>query len=646
LAIRERKNWSHFVYQHRRAKIVFGLFAGDGLAMSTVFYFLQNHAVRPCGAARGSSPWLGGKLTGSLFVCLVAVLAGGCGPRPEVPRAATVEKPQEVAPAGPRNAKIPFFEERTESPRPPRDDDWFQDVTQAAGIEFTYRDGQEAGFYQLVENLGGCAGMLDYDKDGDIDLFFTGGGSMSGPPIQISGRPAVLYRNDGNLQFTDVTQQAGVAGGEFYSHGCAVGDFDRDGWPDLFVAGFQGCTLYRNNQQGGFEDVTAASGLVADRWCVTGAWLDVDNDGWLDLYVITYCDWLPDHTRRCLNDQELRDICGPSLFPGGRDYLWRNTGDGRFEDVTEQAGLHEHSRALGVVAADMNEDGWMDIFVANDVQENHFYRGGPEFPLEEEALFSGVAYSAAGEREGSMGVDVGDFDGDGRLDLWYTNYSNQDNSLMNNFDASGFLSVSAHTGIVGRSRMWVGFGTGFADFDSDGWLDLFVANGHVSYERLDSPYRQPAQLFHNQAGKRFVEVSEQGGPYFSIDHVGRGAAVGDLDNDGGLDLVISHQNEPVVVLQNRRPARHWVSVLLRGTTSNPDAIGAKVTASFGDRQLVRWIRGGGGYASSFDPRILFPTVDDAPLSVTVRWPNGDSEVFPELAQRKTHTLVEGTGDPP
>jgi len=546
----------------------------------------------------------------------------------------------------PRNAKIPFYEKSTETPRLPRDDDWFEDVTQAAGIDFTYRDGQETGFYQLIENLGGGVGMLDFDKDGDIDLFLTGGGSLSGPPIQITGRPSALYRNDGGLRFTDVTAEVGVRGGDFYSHGCAVADFDRDGWQDIYVAGFHGGSLYRNNQQGGFEDVTAASGLVADRWCVTGVWLDIDNDSWLDLYVITYCDWLPDHTERCLNDQELRDICGPSLYPGARDYLWRNKGDGTFEDITDRAGLVPHSRALGVVSADFNEDGWMDIFVANDVQENLFYCGRAELPLEEMGLISGVAYSPMGEREGSMGVDVGDFNGDGHLDLWYANYSNQDNSLMSNFGATGLQNVSSPCGMEGASRMWVGFGTGFADFDSDGWLDLFVANGHVSYERLDSPYRQPPQLFHNQAGKRFVDASKQGGPYHSVTHVGRGAAVGDLDNDGGPDLVISHQNEPVVVLRNRHPAKHWVSVLLRGEKCNRDAIGAKVTAPFGDRVLARWIRGGGGYASTFDPRILFPAVDDAPVTVTVKWPHGDTEVFPDLAQGKTHELVEGTGQKP
>ncbi len=608
-------------------------------------YYRQS-STRPSCQARGEKrTWLGWKLVAGALVAFLAVAAGGCKPAQAPPQAHEAVSPQAKADA-PRDARIPYFDERTESPRPPRADDWFEDITQTAGIDFTYRDGQEAGFYQLVENLGGCVGMLDFDKDGDIDLFMTGGGSLSGPPIKIEGRPSAFYRNDGNLRFTDVTKEVGVQGGGYYTHGCAVGDFDRDGWSDLYVAGFHGCSLYRNNQQGGFDDVTASSGLIADRWCVTGAWLDYDNDGWLDLYVITYCDWLPNHTRRCINDQDLRDICGPSLFPGDRDYLWRNQGDGTFVDVMDKAGLHEGGRGLGVVAADMDEDGWMDIFVANDVQENHLYKGGPDLPLEQVGLISGVAYSTSGAREGSMGVDVGDFDGDGRLDLWYTNYSNQDNSLMRSFDAMGFLGASSPAGLMGASTMWVGFGTGFADFDSDGWLDLFVANGHVSYERLDSRYRQPTQLFHSQAGKRFVDVSDQGGPYFSIDHVGRGAAVGDLDNDGGLDLVISHQNDPVVVLRNRLPAKNWVSVRLRGEKSNTDGIGAKVTARYGDRQLVRWIRGGGGYVSAFDPRILFPAVDDAPVSVTVKWPGGEVELFPDLVQGKTHELIEGTGQAP
>ncbi|MCH5373652.1 MAG: VCBS repeat-containing protein, partial [Planctomycetes bacterium] len=386
--------------------------------------------------------------------CLVcfAVFLSACGrlahDRPDVGSDGKPAQPPagESAQAEPPNARIPFFHKPTAKPREERSDDWFEDVTAQAGVDFTYRDGQEAGFYQLLENLGGGVAMFDYDHDGDIDLFMTGGGLLTGPPIEISGLPSVLYRNDGNGRFTNVTAEAGVAGGSFYSHGCTVGDFDRDGWDDLFVAGFHGCRLYKNNQHGGFDDATETAGLRIDRWAVTGACVDIDNDGWLDLYVITYCDWLPDHRRRCLNDQQIRDICGPSLFPGARDYLWRNRGDGTFEDITDAAGLEERSRALGVVAVDMDEDGWMDIYVANDVQENHLYQGGQELPLKSVGLLSGVAFSEHGERQGSMGVDIGDFDGDGLIDVWYTNYSNQDNSLMRNVNELGFVGVSSVTG--------------------------------------------------------------------------------------------------------------------------------------------------------------------------------------------------------
>ncbi len=588
-------------------------------------------------------------------MALGVLLWMGCGgldqePPPTGEVARPSDRPADAPEASePPDAAIPFFNKPERVPREPEPEDWFEEVTEQLGIDFTYRDGQEAGFYQLLENLGGGVAIFDYDQDGKMDLFFTGGGRLTGPPIQVHGRPSVLYRNEGDGRFRDVTEEAGVAGGDLYTHGVTVGDFDRDGWPDLFVAGFQGAQLLRNNQQGGFEDVTEQAGLHIDRWAVTGAWVDINNNGWLDLYVITYCDWEPDHRRRCLNDQQFRDICGPSLFPGARDYLFRNRGDGTFEDITDQAGLEPRARALGVVVADFDRSGWMDIYVANDVQDNHLYRCGPDLPLESVGLMAGIAYSEDGEREGSMGVDIGDFDGDGQIDLFYTNYANQDNSLRRNVGQPGepgFLGVSSVTGKFGVSRPWVGFGTAFADFNSNGWLDLFVANGHVAYERLDSPYYQPAQMFRNEGGQRFVEVSEEVAPYFTVPHVGRGAAIGDLFNDGGMDLVIVHQNDPVVVLRNRQPPEHWVRVLLRGVDSNPDGIGAEVSAEFGERRLHFWVRGGGGYLSYFDPRIVFPAVDDQPVDVTVTWPLGRTEVFPGLTQGQTHELVEGMGRQP
>lgn len=543
-------------------------------------------------------------------------------------------------------APLPSEHQRNQKARALRPDDWFDDYTERAGVRFAYRDGNEARWYTLLETVGGGAALFDFDRDGDLDLFLVGGGEFLEKPQRIAGRPCALYRNDGDWRFTDVSAAAGVADTGFYSHGATVGDFDRDGFPDLFVTGLGGVRLYRNRHDGTFEDVTKTSRLDCPGWNTAAAWADVDRDGWLDLFVVTYANWELTKPEVCTQEHPLgkvRDACAPTRFPGARDSLWRNRGNGTFEDVSAAAGLSSERRGMGIVAADFDEDGWIDFYVANDVHENDLYFGGPQLPLVESAVLAGAAFSASGEREGSMGVDVGDADGDGRADLFYTNFAGQDDSLLQQFDNRGFLNVSDRYGLAAPTRKWVGFGAGFVDFDSDGWLDLFVANGHVLYAPQGNSYFQPAQLFRNQAGKRFTEVTGSGGPYFSIPHAGRGAAVGDLDNDGAPDLVIVHQNDPVSLLRNQLPAGRWVRVELRGVKSNTDAVGAKVTAPFGERTLTRYVRGGGGYLSYFDPRVLLPAAGDEPLDVTVVWPSGEREVFTGLDQRKTHELVEGTG---
>jgi len=526
-----------------------------------------------------------------------------------------------------------------------RESDWFEDVTATSNLSFAYHDGSEAGFYELIETIGGGVALLDYDRDGDLDVFLTGGGSLVGPPIEMRGRRCALFRNDGSWRFTDVTEQAFLADASLYTHGASVADLDADGFADLLVAGYEGLRLYRNRQDGTFADVTETSNLRSPVWNVTASFGDVDRDGLADLFLVTYADAPPDHRRRCPNDQNLRDACGPTLFEGVRDSLWHSLGDGTFEDVTSAAGLELAHRGLGVVSLDLNEDGWLDYFVVNDVNENELYMGGPNYALREIGQVAGVAYSATGEREGSMGVDAGDFDGDGEPDLFYANFSSQDNTLLRKVSEDGFLNVTTVTGLTGPSRRWVGFGTGFVDFDGDGWLDLFVNNGHVNYERRDAPYFQPAQLFRNDEGQRYVEISDQGGPYFSVPHAGRGAAAGDLDNDGAPDLVVSHQNDPVTLLRNRLTSPHWLRVELVGTRSERDAIGAKVMIPNGDRVLTRWIRGGGGYLSVFDPRILVPLAQHQPTEVAVRWPSGSVERFASLQPNRNHVLVEGRGQP-
>ncbi|WP_166822981.1 CRTAC1 family protein [Thalassoroseus pseudoceratinae] len=587
-------------------------------------------------------------------VSLVMVIVAGCSPdnTPDSDRKVQTASHAETPVAEDiRNAPLPHTFDKRAEPRPARETDWFEDKTASSGIDFAYRDGNEAGFYTLLETVGGGVGMIDYDQDGDLDLYFTGGGMLNGPPLTVQGRQPALFRNDGNWKFTDVTQSVGLNESDqqhrVYTHGVAVGDYNNDGLPDLAVTGYGKCRLFRNENGSQFVDVSEEAGIVGNRWYTAAAWLDMDQDGDLDLYAATYCKWTPkDHiecTQPTADGGKIREPCAPSQYPGDRDSLWQNHGDGTFEDVAETAGLTESHRGLGVLTADFDQDGRTDIFVANDVDQNDLYFGNGDGTFTNEALRSGVAFSPTGMAEGSMGVEAGDVDGDGLIDLFYTNFVGQDNSLYRSAGDRIFLNAADRFGILGISRLWVGFGTALCDFDGDGWQDLFVANGHVFYGSKNSPYYQPQQLLQNQNGKRFENISNVGGPYFSVRRAARGTAAGDLDNDGDFDLVVVHQNEPPALLQNRKSNQHWVRLQLHGTESNRDAIGTRVSIVYNERTLTRWVRGGAGYLSSSDYRILFPRADETPATVTVHWPTGRHEQFSELAVNQTHELVEGRG---
>jgi hypothetical protein len=524
--------------------------------------------------------------------------------------------------------------------------DWFEDITEKAGVRFTYQNGRSAGLYTLLETVGGGVAMFDYDRDGDMDLFFPGGGSLSASPPATTGLPSGLFRNEGAGAFRDVTQETGLANAAIdYSHGCAVGDYDRDGYQDLFVTCYGRSRLYRNEEGRRFRDVTEETGVTIDAWSTAATWVDQDGDGWLDLYVAGYLDWKLDPQERCGDlEQGIRDVCVPQRYPPSRERLFRNQQGKRFTEVSQEAGLLDKSIGLGAVAADFNQDGHADLYVGNDVMRNYLYLGGSEGRWRETAILAGTAFNEYGAPEGSMGVDVGDFDGDADLDLFVANYQMEDNSLYRNEGNDYFSHATVSAGLAGACRPLVGFGTGFADFDSDGWLDLFVINGHVLYHTGVSSYEQPSFLFRNQHGV-FQDVSAETAPYFSAFHAGRGAAVGDLDNDGALDLVVVHQNHPVVILRNRRPPKHWLGVQLQGQKANIDAVGAVVTAEYDGRKLVRVVRGGGGYLSHFDSRIVVPRDDDAPASILVCWPGGALERFSELRGNQYRQLVEGHGEP-
>lgn len=526
-------------------------------------------------------------------------------------------------------------------------DDWFEDVTTTSGVRFTYRNGREAGRYFMIESFGGGVGAVDFDRDDDMDLFITGGGPISSAEsgdhaAKIGGYPSALWRNGGDLTFTDATADCGLAQAADYSQGCAVVDFDTDGFPDLFVCCYGRSRLYQNRGDGTYLESTGWCATTQNQWHTAATFADFDRDGNPDLFIARYADWTPDKDVKC-DKKGVRDLCGPSSYPGTICLVMHSNGDGTFTDWSDQFGLQGNVHGLAVVAGDLNLDGFVDFYVASDVTPNQLYLGAASLPLAESAATAGVAVNEWGQAEGSMGVDVADYDGDGRPDIFVTNFELEDNALYHNEGNGLFLHASAAAGLSGVSRMRVGFGTSLADFDGDGWPDLFVLNGNPIYQVAETPFKQPSQLFRNVGG-RFSERSGEGGTFFREVHSGRGNAVVDLDNDGALDLVVVPMNDPVRLLRNRRPPRNYVRIQLRALDGEADATGAWVTTDYEGRKLVQYAVRGTGFFSQSDTRMIFPTsADKLTAAVTVHWPGRGAEVFRDLAAKASHVLIEGRG---
>ncbi len=546
--------------------------------------------------------------------------------------------------------------------------DYFRDVTADSGVDFTYHNGQEAGQLTILETLGGGVALIDYDRDGLLDVFLTGGGGFAGPDNhEIKGLPCKLYKNLGGWKFRDVTAEVGLDKISFYSHGAAVADYDRDGWPDLLVTGWGRLALLRNVPDpatpGGrrFEEVTERAGLTDRLWSTSAAWGDLDGDGWPDLYVCHYVNWSFANNPACLSRPNVRDTCPPGRFEALPHVLYRNNGDGTFTDVSEKAGLYqgksrEYGKGLGVLIADLDDDGRPDVYVANDQTQNLLYlnRGGMRF--EEEAMRRGVARDDQGRGNASMGVDAADYDGSGHLSLFVTNFRNELHSLFRNRGGAHFTYASKTAGLAAFGSDTVSWGTGFVDVDLDGAEDLVFVSGHVfQHPAPPDEVRQRAFLLRNLRTPadrphqvRFADVSSAGGPYFREKHGGRGLAVGDLDNDGRPDLVISHLNEPVVLLRNTSgEGCGWLGVELEGR-GHRDLVGAKLTLEAGDRRLVRAVKGGGSYCSSGDRRVLFglgPGAGPAECRLSVRWPGGPVQTWDGLATGRYWRLREGESAP-
>ncbi|WP_020470889.1 CRTAC1 family protein [Zavarzinella formosa] len=535
----------------------------------------------------------------------------------------------------------------------------FEDVTPGSGVVFTCRNGEEANRYTILESLGCGVAVLDYDGDGRLDLFFPGGGYFEGDSApQIRGLPGKLYRNLGNWKFADVTAQAGLDGPVFYSHGATAGDYDRDGFPDLLVTGWNRTVLYHNVSDGNggrrFEDVSEKAGLTDTRWATSAAWGDLDGDGFPDLYVCYYTDWSFANDPKCTGQgrDTTKDVCSPHQFGPLQHRLYRNKGDGTFADITATAPLRPDGKGLGVLITDLDADGRPDIYVANDGGDNFLYvnRGGMKF--EERGRATGCALDDTGLFNGSMGVDAADYDESGRPSVWVTNYQGELHALYRNLGPTGFRHDSQSAGVARLGRQFVGFGTGFVDFDNDGWEDLVISNGHVLRHPTGSTVKQRPVLLRNEQhdGRRqFREIPGKGGPYFRGQYGGRGLAVADLDDDGWPDLIITHQNEPVVLLRNVAGAtgttNNWLGISLAGRDRR-DVAGATVTLEVNGRKLTRFTHGGGSYLSTGDSRLRFGLGAASQVGrLTVRWPNGKEEQYDGLQPGRYWRITEGNPKP-
>jgi hypothetical protein len=520
----------------------------------------------------------------------------------------------------------------------------FTEVAEAAGVKFRHVAGRTPE-KNMIETMGSGVCFIDYDNDGDADLYFVQSGPVPGAPGPRPGN--VLYRNDGHGHFTDVTAEAGVAGSG-YGMGCAVGDFDNDGDEDLYVTNFGANLLYRNNGNGTFTEIGKKAGVASPLWSTSAAFADYDNDGKLDLFVANYVDFTMDNNKWCGDYQrKIRAYCHPDAYEGLPDILYHNNGDGTFTDVSRKAGLTERwGKGLGAVFSDLDDDGDLDLFVAKDSVPNALYRNNGDGTFTDITLDSGTGYSEDGKPEAGMGTDAGDYDGDGRFDLFVAHLSGEVNELYRNLGGLRFEVATYPAGIADVGVLWVGFGANFFDYDNDGDLDIYVANGHIidNIPQFNDSlsYAQRDFLYENVGGGKFKEVGRQHGAYFSQAFVGRGMALADIDNDGDLDIVVSNSDQRAVLLRNDGGnSRHYLRLRLIGTRSNRDGIGAKVRVTAGGKSQVEELRSGTSYLSQNELVLHFGLgAATRAEKVEIRWPSGRKQLLNDVAANQTLTVKE------
>jgi hypothetical protein len=521
------------------------------------------------------------------------------------------------------------------------------DVTATAGVQFRHNSGAYGGKL-LPETLGSGCAFLDYDADGWQDILLVNGMDWAGHKKRRS--TLRLYRNNRNGTFSDVTRSAGLDV-ELYGMGIAVGDWNNDGFPDLFVTCVGQSRLFRNTGKGTFVDVTRASGLDGRQAFSTSAlWVDFDRDGFLDLFVCNYVRWSVEHDVFCSLDGKQKSYCTPEAYRGETCWLFRNRGNGTFEDVTARCGIFDsNSKSLGVAMLDHDQDGWPDLFVANDTQPNRLYRNMRNGTFQDVAVQAGVAFSEDGKARAGMGVDAADFDNSGRPGLAVTNFDNEMIGLYRVQNPGLYQDVAIRAGVGAASRNTLGFGCVFADIDLDGTLDLVVANGHIDETvrsiRGNVGYAQPPHLFLNQGNGTFRDVASSAGGEFARPKVGRGLACGDFDRDGDVDLLLTTNNGPAQLFRNDQLAGHRsIRLKLVGTQSNRDAIGASVRVFYEGTTQSRLVKSGSSYLSQSELPLTFGVGRrDRVDRIVVNWPSGKTEEASKVATGRAYQWVEGKG---
>jgi len=526
----------------------------------------------------------------------------------------------------------------------------YTDIRESAKITFQQDSTQTEEKYYL-ETMGTGVGWIDYDQDGLMDLFFVQSAATEAykPPHPLR---SALYHNNGDGTFTDVTERAGVGGEGHYGQGVAVGDFDNDGFPDLYVTGYGRAILYHNNGNGTFTDVTAKAGLADEgQWSTSAGWFDYDKDGWLDLVVTNYIEWTAKNNLWCGEHRPgYRSYCHPGNYKGERIKLYHNNHDGTFTDVSDASGVGKpEAKGMGVVLADFNNDGWPDIAIANDSWPNFLFINKHNGTFEDVSLVSGLAASEDGRYEAGMGIDAADVDGDGWMDVYITHLDFELNRLYRNSQDGTFTDETYRSGIGNKAVLMSGVAMKFLDYDNDGWNDILQANGsmldNVALYHAEVSYKEPLLMYRNLGRGQFEKVSESLGPDFMRPIVGRGLATADYDNDGDIDIVTNNRGDyPSLLRNDGGNANHWLTVQLIGTKSNRDGTGASLKLTSEGFVHVEQAKGGGSYMSASDPRIHFGLGKRTKIeSLEITWPSGHVDKLTNLSPDQIAAVKEGAG---